>query len=69
MTPEEWGKLQGFIGFAFKNEFGEDTFSFPNEMSDAQKYKQFGNSVTIPVIYQMANFMKDILLEMGELNG
>ncbi|MDR0299064.1 MAG: DNA cytosine methyltransferase [Streptococcaceae bacterium] len=69
MTPEEWGKLQGFIGFAFKDKTGKDNFSFPDEISDTQKYKQFGNSVTIPAIYQMAKFMKNILIEMEELDG
>lgn len=69
MIPEEWGKLQGFIGFAFKDKLGNDNFSFPEGMSDAQKYKQFGNSVTVPVIYTMASFMKDILIEMGEFDG
>lgn len=68
MTPEEWGKLQGFIAFAFKDESGKDHFSFPQGMSDAQKYKQFGNSVTIPVILEMAKFMKKILVNMGELD-
>lgn len=58
MMPDEWGKLQGFIGYAFKNkETGVDEFRFPNGMSDAQKYKQFGNSVTVPVIKSMADFM------------
>ena len=50
MTPTEWGRLQGFIGYAFVDENGVDTFSFPAEISRAQQYKQFGNSVTIPVI-------------------
>lgn len=56
MTPREWGKLQGFINYAFIEE-GEDRFSFPEKMSEAQQYKQFGNSVTIPVINTMAEFM------------
>ena len=29
MTPTEWGRLQGFIGYAFVDENGEDKFSFP----------------------------------------
>jgi DNA (cytosine-5)-methyltransferase 1 len=57
MTPNEWGKLQGFVNYAFINENGADTFSFPNEIPDAQRYKQFGNSVTIPVIEEMAKFI------------
>ncbi len=56
MTPREWGKLQGFINYAFV-ENGVDTFSFPEGMSTQQQYKQFGNSVTIPLIKTMAEFM------------
>lgn len=56
MTPKEWGRLQGFIGYAFM-ENGEDKFSFPPGTTIAQQYKQFGNSVTIPVIEEMAHFM------------
>ena len=56
MTPTEWGRLQGFIGYGFLRD-GVDEFSFPEGMSDGQKYKQFGNSVSIPVIRKMAEFM------------
>lgn len=57
MTPDEWGRLQGFIGYAFKDQNGDDGFSFPEGTTDGQKYKQFGNSVSIPVIRSMAEFM------------
>lgn len=57
MTPSEWGKLQGFINYAFLDENGNEQFSFPDDMPDAQRYKQFGNSVTIPVIEEMARFI------------
>lgn len=57
MTPTEWGRLQGFIGYGFVDENGVDQFSFPEGMADGQKYKQFGNSVSIPVIKTMAEFM------------
>ena len=57
MTPTEWGRLQGFIGYAFKNESEGEKFSFPDGTTDGQKYKQFGNSVSIPVIESMAEFM------------
>ena len=57
MTPLEWGRLQGFIGFGFIDKNGVDTFSFPEGTARAQQYKQFGNSVTIPVIKEMAEFM------------
>lgn len=57
MTPSEWGKLQGFINYAFMDENGDDLFSFPENVPEAQQYKQFGNSVTIPVIKEMAKFI------------
>ena len=64
MTPIEWGKLQGFINYAFVAEEGLDVFSFPEGMPDAQQYKQFGNSVTIPVIEDMANFILECITAM-----
>ena len=66
MTPREWGKLQGFIGYAFI-ENGVDTFSFPEGITDSQKYKEFVNSVTIPVIETMAEFMLECFRILGEL--
>jgi DNA (cytosine-5)-methyltransferase 1 len=62
MTPREWGKLQGFIGYAFIDENGEDRFTTPPKMSNTQLYKQFGNSVTIPVIEQMAIYMNECIV-------
>ena len=56
MTPTEWGKLQGFINYGFI-ENGVDKFSFPKGISDTQQYKLFGNSVSIPVIKAMAEYM------------
>ena len=65
MTPTEWGRLQGFIGYGFVNsETGEDEFSFPENTALAQQYKQFGNSVTIPVIEEMARFMLECFDKM-----
>lgn len=56
MTPREWGKLQGFINYAFVED-GIDKFSFPNGISETQQYKQFGNSVTISTIEEMAKYI------------
>ena len=42
MTPREWARLQGF----------PDSFIIP--VSDAQAYKQFGNSVAVPAIQATA---------------
>lgn len=57
MTPIEWGRLQGFIGYAFLDENKKEGFSFPPNISVSQQFKQFGNSVTIPVIEEMARFI------------
>ena len=67
MTPREWGKLQGFIGYGFIVD-GKDTFTFPEGTADSQQYKQFGNSVSIPVIKTMAEFIAKWLdyLNTGE---
>lgn len=64
MTPEEWGRLQGFIGYAFLDANGNEGFSFPERMSNQQKFKQFGNSVSIPLIEEMALFVKQCVKDM-----
>lgn len=47
LTPRECGNLQGF----------PSTFEFP-DVNDSHLYKQFGNSVSIPVIRRIATNMK-----------
>jgi DNA (cytosine-5)-methyltransferase 1 len=72
MTPTEWGKLQGFINYGFLRDDGTDEFSFPDDMPNLHKYKQFGNAVTIPAVEEMARFMQecfDILAEDGVRGG
>lgn len=64
MTPNEWGRLQGFVGYGFVDENGNDEFSFPEGTSLGQQYKQLGNSVSIPVIRTMAQFMIDCIDDM-----
>ena len=44
MTPEEWGRLQGFIGYAFLDKNGNETFSFPEKMSNQHFSTVFGFS-------------------------
>jgi DNA (cytosine-5)-methyltransferase 1 len=56
MTPNEWARLQGFKDYAFIKD-AKDTFSFPAKISDTQQYKQLGNSVSIPVIEELAKYM------------
>lgn len=63
MTPVEWGRLQGFIGYGFVNlETGMDEFSFPDNVPESQQYKQFGNSVSISVIETMADYIYEQLM-------
>lgn len=73
MTPTEWGRLQGFIGYGFIDKEGNDNFSFPEKLTDAQKYKQFGNSVSIPVIEAMADYMLEcfnkLLIDKNDIAG
>lgn len=49
MTPREWARLQGF----------PDTFKL--NLADVHLYKQFGNSVTVPVIKAIARRIKEVL--------
>ena len=49
LTPREWARLQGFSD------------SFKLELSDAQLYKQFGNSVTVSVIQAIAEQIEAVL--------
>lgn len=49
LTPREWARLQGFPD------------SFKLTLSDTQLYKQFGNSVTVPVIKAIAANIKKVL--------
>lgn len=70
MTPREWGKLQGFVNYAFLDNQGVDRFSFPDGITANQQYKQFGNSVTIPVIKSMAEYMLNCFRLLGDIpNG
>lgn len=49
MTPREWARLQGF----------PDDFLIP--VSDAQAYKQFGNSVAVPAVEATAKVIVEKL--------
>ena len=48
MTPREWARLQGF----------PDSYKLP--IADVHLYKQFGNSVTVPVICAIARKIKEV---------
>ena len=49
MTPREWARLQGF----------PDDYKLI--LSDTQLYKQLGNTVTVPVVEEIAKKIKSIL--------
>lgn len=49
MTPREWARLQGFPD------------SYKLILSDTHLYKQFGNSVTVPVIEAIAANIRRVL--------
>ncbi|WP_317848204.1 DNA (cytosine-5-)-methyltransferase [Marinobacter sp. F4216] len=55
LTPKECARLMGF------DEPGESNFKVP--VSDTQAYKQFGNSVAVPVFRAVAEMMKPRILE------
>lgn len=55
MTPREWARLQGF----------PDSFVIP--VADASAYKQFGNSVAVPVIRAVGKKIIDHLYDTGSL--
>lgn len=58
LTPRECARLMGF------DKPGEAKFVIP--VSDTQAYKQFGNSVVVPVFEAVAKLMKPLILE-GQL--
>jgi len=55
LTPRECARLMGF------DRPGESEFVIP--VSDTQAYKQFGNSVVVPVFESVAKLMKPYILE------
>ncbi|MCT7308430.1 DNA (cytosine-5-)-methyltransferase [Ralstonia wenshanensis] len=52
LTPRECARLMGF----------SDAFKIP--VSDTRAYKQFGNSVVVPLISHVAAFMKPFIMEL-----
>ncbi|OUR63485.1 DNA (cytosine-5-)-methyltransferase [Methylophaga sp. 42_25_T18] len=55
LTPRECARLMGF------DKKGASTFVIP--VSDTQAYKQFGNSVVVPVFSSVASLMKPYILK------
>lgn len=61
LTPRECARLMGF------DQEGEVAFQIP--VSDTQAYKQFGNSVVIPVVQDVAQFMLPYILRSMKDNS
>lgn len=59
LTPRECSRLMGFDGL------GESNFKIP--VSDTQSYKQFGNSVAVPVFEAVADLMKDRIMKAKKI--
>ena len=59
LTPGECSRLMGYA------EKGVNSFNIP--VSDTQAYKQFGNSVVVPVVTEIARIMKPHIIENIEL--
>lgn len=52
LTPKECINFQGY----------PEEYSFPTDISNAMKYKQAGNSVTVPLIQRVAEMMLKVIL-------
>jgi DNA (cytosine-5)-methyltransferase 1 len=61
LTPRECFNLQGFPDE--NNPHGRQKFELPDAVSDAQKYKQAGNSVTVDLVESLARLIREALLE------
>jgi len=61
LTPRECARLMGYDGPM------EENFRIP--VSDTQAYKQFGNSVVVPVFAAVANLMKDRIISGKRIAG
>ena len=57
LTPRECARLMGY----------DDSFRIP--VSDTQAYKQFGNSVAVPVFAEVARLMRPHILALTERQG
>lgn len=66
LTPLECSKLMGFPK-DFQKYFQRKP-DFPQPVSDVQAYKQFGNSVAVPVVYSIAKLMINKMKSAGALN-
>ncbi|MGO3699751.1 MULTISPECIES: DNA (cytosine-5-)-methyltransferase [Halomonas] len=61
LTPQECARLMGF------DKLGESNFVIP--VSDTQAYRQFGNSVVVPVFEAVAKLMKSRILAARKIES
>lgn len=61
LTPSECARLMGF------DSPGKSDFVIP--VSDTQAYKQFGNSVAVPVFAAIAKLLKEKIMEAKSITG
>ena len=61
LTPRECSRLMGF------DKTGESNFIIP--VSDCQAYRQFGNSVVVPVIKEIATLMSKNIFGENKFNN
>ncbi len=59
LTPRECARIMGF------DEQGSKPFSIP--VSDTQAYKQFGNSVVVPVVEAVARHMQPFISSVSDI--
>jgi DNA (cytosine-5)-methyltransferase 1 len=57
LTPTECARLQGY---------DDAWFSFPDDVSINQRYKQIGNSVTVPLVRRIAAAVLDVVSQRRE---
>ena len=59
LTPRECARLMGF------DQHGREPFIIP--VSDTQAYRQFGNAVAVPVVEDIAAYMRPFIMEAKRL--
>lgn len=64
LTPRECARLMGFDPLLGSPPEGKELFVIP--VSDTQAYRQFGNSIAVPVACEVARLMGPFLIEHGE---
>jgi DNA (cytosine-5)-methyltransferase 1 len=65
LTPLECCRLMGFPGECEK--YFDRSGNFPQPVSDTQAYRQFGNSVSVPVVTEIAQLIIDKMKIIGAL--